>query len=285
MNTDIKIDIQYLFSDRSVQKGTPVARFDPLIFKVNGDTIYGQILVPDGNYKGLHPCVIFFHGFAGFISFDDIAQALCRIGCVVVIPKHRGAWGSEGEYSITNCIEDAVTLAEYCRSEEFFNTYQTAPDAVFLTGQSMGGNTTVNAAKRLKWLRGIMPLVPCDIAAIDMAFSEEEMAKFLVENGAEVLNVESTAALCKNIRENRSSMLFTNGVEQLKNTNIFIATAELDEIVQVNETVEELLDVLEKSDGKAYRRHVSYYCEHNLMGVRTRLALDMATFMKECLES
>lgn len=284
MNTELSFDIKYLFSDREVKKGTAPARFDPLMFKVNGDTIYGQILVPDGNYSGPRPCVIFFHGFAGFISFDDIAQALCRTGCVSVIPKHRGAWGSEGEYSITNCIEDAVKLAEFCRSDEFSKAYNISPDAVFLSGQSMGGNTVVNAAKKLGWLRGIMPLVPCDIAAIDMTSTEEEMKAFLDENGAEVLRTESTDALCGNIRGNRSDMLFTNGIEQLKNMNIFIATAELDEIIQVNKTVDELLELLEQSGGKAHRRRVSYYCEHNLMGVRTKLAHDMAHFVKDCLE-
>ena len=66
-------------------------RLEALVFKSEGSDIYGQVLVPSPKFKGLRPCAIVCHGFAGFTRWDDVAHDLCRAGIVVVIPHHRGA--------------------------------------------------------------------------------------------------------------------------------------------------------------------------------------------------
>lgn len=96
----------------------------------NDQHVYGEIMWPDGEYSALRPCVIMLHGFPGSARNDDIAHALCRIGCVVMVPHHRGAWGSEGKYLITHCIEDARNLVDYARAMRF------AADIMWMPGIS-----------------------------------------------------------------------------------------------------------------------------------------------------
>ena len=105
--------LQYLFEDGPFLRETALPDYDTLDIVSHGCHLYGEILWPDGGFGQLRPCVILLHGFPGSARNDDLAHALCRIGCVVLIPHHRGAWGSEGEYLISNCVEDAVTLADY----------------------------------------------------------------------------------------------------------------------------------------------------------------------------
>ena len=85
--------------DRDYRSESELPRLEALSFDVDGSAIYGQILVPSSRFGSDRPCVIILHGFAGFTRWDDVAQDLCDAGVVVIIPHHRGAWGSEGEYS------------------------------------------------------------------------------------------------------------------------------------------------------------------------------------------
>ena len=83
------------------------------------------------------------------------------MGCVVIRPYHRGAWGSEGTYSFSHCIEDAVTLARWAR-EEVAKAYAIDPANIFLVGHSNGGNTVLNASRYLPFLRGTVAFCPYD---------------------------------------------------------------------------------------------------------------------------
>ena len=82
------LDLSRLFADTVPAEGGNPATVEALAFDSSGSTIYGQIMVPAASYGDGRPCVVMFHGFAGFTRMDDVAQALCRAGCVVVVPHH-----------------------------------------------------------------------------------------------------------------------------------------------------------------------------------------------------
>ena len=147
------LDTANLFRDGIAAAPETVADYDALVFESDGSELYGQILIPDRSFGEKRPCVLMFHGFAGFGRFDDVGQALCRAGCVVLIPHHRGAWGSRGKYSVSNCVRDAAGLIRHVGTPEFRTKYRIDPDAVFLIGHSMGGNTVLNAALEVPGVR------------------------------------------------------------------------------------------------------------------------------------
>ena len=128
-----RLALEYLFQDRP--SAAAPADYDMLCVKVGDAELYGELMWPDGGYKGNRPCVILCHGYPGVARNDDLAFALRRIGCVVLTPHHRGAWGSQGTYLISNCVEDAVHLYNYVRSGSFCEKYHVDPGAVFLIGQ------------------------------------------------------------------------------------------------------------------------------------------------------
>ena len=59
------------------------------ILDSNGSHIYGEIMWPSQDFPKPHPCVIMLHGYPGSARNDDISHALCRAGCVVLVPHNR----------------------------------------------------------------------------------------------------------------------------------------------------------------------------------------------------
>ena len=255
-----------------------IADYDALVFKSQGAEIYGQILKPNQSFGANRPCVIFFHGFAGFARFDDVAQALCRSGCVVLIVHHRGAWGSQGKYSISNCIQDAVGLTQYVKSAEFTKKYLTNADLVYLIGHSMGGNTALNAAVQASGVKGIVLLAPCDIGTMTKQMTKSKMRSFLIDNGLEVLKTDGFEAVYNDLAKNASRYSFSNAAAKLKNTSVLLITGQLDTCIS-NELLMIFYGVATKNKTVPLCKYMSYKSKHGLMGVRVKISGDIADFI------
>ena len=117
----MKIDARYLLEEPELGDAALPDSLE-LDLPIDGDRVLGEIYLPAGVYEGPHPTVILCHGIPGTNNNDDVAQCLRRMGCVVIRPYHRGAWGSEGIYSFSHCIEDAIALARWAREDVAKNT-------------------------------------------------------------------------------------------------------------------------------------------------------------------
>ena len=263
--------------DRDYRSESELPRLEALSFDVDGSAIYGQILVPSSRFGSDRPCVIILHGFAGFTRWDDVAQDLCAAGVVVIIPHHRGAWGSEGEYSVSGCVRDAEALAKWAAGPEFSEKYGTDTNAVFLSGHSMGGNSAVNAAKRCPFVRGLVLIAPCDIGFMASEMTKEEMLKFLNNEGLQVLKHKSDEAVVDDIYANAEDMRFTQAAKALENKSVFLATGEYDKVVPAA-PLEEFWKALPRTGARRLKK--CYRTTHSLMGVRRQLAEDIFTFIK-----
>ena len=276
------LDKDYLTEDRPSSGENAVSSVDALIFKSDGSEIYGQILRPNAAYGKGRPVVVFFHGFAGFTRMDDVAHALCRAGCVVLIPHHRGAWGSQGLYSITNAIGDAVNLVDYVTSPEFTARYGTDPKAVFLSGHSMGGNTVLHAAIRRPQVRGIVMEAPCDVAFCMTSASEAKGRELLVENGLAVLRTAGEDAIYREIVENADWMSFKSAAAKMRGRNVLLATGDYDPVVPLL-PIDGFWSALGPVAG-AVRVRRTYPADHSFMGVRMAFAADIADFILSVLK-
>jgi pimeloyl-ACP methyl ester carboxylesterase len=86
-----------------------------------------------------HPTVLFLHGLPGFEQNGDVAQTLRRSGWNVLIFHYRGAWGSGGTFSFSNCVDDVHAALEYLRTPENVTKLGVDPRRLALIGHSMGG--------------------------------------------------------------------------------------------------------------------------------------------------
>jgi len=266
------------FCDLDYADRTELPRLDALALNSDGSAIYGQVLVPSSKFEGPRPCAIICHGFAGFTRWDDVAHDLCRAGIVVVIPHHRGAWGSEGEYTVSGCIRDAENLAAWAMSRETSSKYGIDPKAIYLVGHSMGGNSVINAAARDARIRGVAMIAPCDIGYMAERMTKKELTAFLVGEGLHVLHRKSDEAVVEDIRTNARAMRFANAAKSVGGRKLFLATGDYDAVVPP-----EPLDALWQQLPNDSKRHVRirYRADHSLMGVRRALAKALSDFMLE----
>ena len=271
-----------LFCDEVACAAEEVADYDALVLKSGDAEIYGQILIPSSKFTGKRPCVLMFHGFAGFGRFDDVGQALCRAGCVVVIPHHRGAWGSRGKYLISNCVQDAVALVKYVKTPAFQEKYRIDTEAVFLVGHSMGGNTVLNAAVEVPGVRGIVMIAPCDIGNMFKSMSKEQMRLFMVDNGLEVLHTAGFDAVYGDLAAHADQYAFPEAAAKLKNIDLFLAIGEWDSCIS-NDLLEKFYAAARENNSIKLSVCKSYKARHGLMGARTLLSRDIADFINKSL--
>ena len=267
------------FSDLEYTDRAELPRLDALVLDSEGSTIYGQVLVPSSKFAGLRPCAIICHGFAGFTRWDDVAHDLCRAGIVVVIPHHRGAWGSEGDYTVSGCIRDAENLVEWAMSRETSSKYGIDPKSVYLVGHSMGGNSVINAAARRNALvRGIAMIAPCDIGYMAEKMTKDELKAFLIGEGLHVLHRKSDEVVVNDILANARAMRFSNAARMVEDRKVFLATGDYDTVVP-----SEPLDAMWRQLCSGSKRHVRirYRADHSMMGVRRVLARELADFILE----
>ena len=270
------LDKAYLAGDRPAAGETAISECEALVFRSDGDRIFGQILRPNAAFGKGRPVVIFCHGFAGFTRMDDVAQALCRAGCVALVPHHRGAWGSEGKYTITNAIGDAVNLVDHVSSEEFTAKYGTDPKLVFLCGYSMGGNTALHAALLRPKVRGVILQAPCDIAYCMRSMPKAEAFKFLFDNGLEVLRTDGAEALYGEILSAADRLSFKAAAEKMKDRNVMLAVGRYDHVVPLK-PIDAFWSV--RNGTAAVRMRKEYPTSHGFMGVRVAFAADIADFI------
>src|SRR5882757_1441692 len=95
---------------------------------------------------GPHPVVLLLHGFPGNEQNMDLAYAIRRAGWNVLVPHYRGSWGSAGNFSFTNAIEDTQSAIAFLRSAAKDKKYRTDPAKIAIVGHSMGGFLGLYAA-------------------------------------------------------------------------------------------------------------------------------------------
>ncbi len=131
-----------------------------LDFDSHGSALNGHFYLANG--AGPHPTVIMLHGFPGYEKNLDIAQAARRAGFNVLFFHYRGAWGSEGSFSLNNVIEDALAASAFVRSPDSITKYRIDPRHISFVGHSMGGFAALAAAAKDKQIGCVVGMSPVD---------------------------------------------------------------------------------------------------------------------------
>ena len=111
-----------------------------------------------------HPTLILLHGFPGNERNLDIAQSVRRAGWNVLYFDYRGSWGSEGDFSFANCVEDVASAVAFCKQQAQTLHIDTARLALF--GHSMGGWVALKALAQQPGIKKAIILSPMDIYAV-----------------------------------------------------------------------------------------------------------------------
>src|SRR3989442_9160243 len=126
----------------------------------SGARMNGALYLAQG--KGPHPTVLVLHGFPGTEKNADLAQVVRRAGFNALIFHYRGAWGSEGNYSLSHVLEDVAAALRWLRQPAVADSYRVNTRRLILVGHSLGGFAALHGAVADSGVRAVAALAPGD---------------------------------------------------------------------------------------------------------------------------
>ena len=137
-------------------------------FQSHGSRLNGLVYTANG--PGPHPTVVLLHGMPGNEKNLDLAQSLRRGGFNVLFFHYRGAWGSEGSWSLGHQVEDAASATKALR--ERAGDYRVDPGRIIFVGHSVGGFVAIKAASNDPSIRCVAGIASANPAVWAPAFEE-----------------------------------------------------------------------------------------------------------------
>lgn len=247
-------------------------KFFPEIFELNiisgGCHLYGYLLTPDKRIPGPYPTIIMSHGFPGYTTNNDLELALMRMGCVVIHVNHRGAWGSEGNYLFTNLKDDLIAIAKWAHNAAIADQYQIDSEKIFLVGHSMGGQTVLNAAKDLPFIKGVVAMAAYDIGAA-FRYKMEKDLFLMIETEGQCLKLTSASDVYENALLNQPELSVLSRYEELVKHNVLLVEAAFDTVAPPEKMLKPLAEKLQAANANI--SYESIKSNHSFVGQRMKL--------------
>jgi pimeloyl-ACP methyl ester carboxylesterase len=159
---------------------TPASMQELAIPSVDGAMMNGIMYLAAGQH--MHPTVILLHGFPGNEQNLDLAQSIRRVGWNVLYFHYRGAWGSAGDFSFSNAMQDTLAAIKFLRVPNNYVGYRVDTSRIVLVGHSMGGFMAAYAASQDPKIRGVVLISPWNIVADAATWgNERKHAEVLAE--------------------------------------------------------------------------------------------------------
>jgi len=194
-----------------------------LLIPSHGMGLNALLFVASG--KGPHPTVILMHGLPGNERNLDLAQAIRRAGWDVLTFTYRGAWGSPGDFSIGNSMEDTAAALVFARSAEGARL-GIDPRHIVLAGHSMGGATATMTAASATGLDGLILIDPWNPSAGTSkgAITKEEMVRGFDDFGNS-LHGASPETVAEEVVAKRSQWNLVEAATRLRGLPVLMLTA------------------------------------------------------------
>lgn len=198
----------------------------------DGSRMSGRFLLADG--AGPHPTILVLHGYPGTETNLDVAQMLRRAGYNVLFIHYRGAWGSEGKYSIAHIVEDAAAALKWLRSgaEPRVDTAH-----IIAIGHSMGGMAALLTAENDSGLACVAGWAPADGKVVAAGLDTPENAKGFAAytDSLVMLGGASGAGVVADLRAHRDDYDVAGKAAGLTGKAVLLVGARADEVLPVEE--------------------------------------------------
>ena len=213
---------------------------EEVAFDSHGDRLNGLVYVADG--PGPHPAVVLLHGFPGNEKNLDLAQDMRAAGWNVLFFHYRGAWGSEGDYTLTHVIEDVASATDFLRTHA--DQYRTNPDHIVLVGHSMGGFASLQAAARDEAIACAAGIAPADVGVMGRVFEANPEAKagfMAYSDSLQMLHGLTGEKITAEIAANKDAFSLQGLAPQLEGKRILVIGGDKDTSVSVETIIEPLI--------------------------------------------
>ena len=246
-----------------------------------GSKLIGSILIAAG--EGPHPTVIFLTGFPGNDTNMDFAHAVRRSGFNVVHFHYRGSWGSGGNYTWSNCIEDSKFVINYFRSEEVNNLYRCDNKKVIPIGHSMGGFITLlNLANDDLLTHGVSFAGFNYGLWADFIKSNDEIKNISLErmrDSVQLLNGTSEQDLLDEMLRYKDDWNLISHAETLAKKDLLLIAAKYDQLAPIELHHFPLSEALKKYNSNYYEKIIA--CGHSFSDKRIELTREIINWLNK----
>ena len=256
----------------------------PALIELNFDS-YGKRLngiLYQANGAGLHPTVVLLHGYPGNEKNLDLAQSMRRVGYNVLFFHYRGAWGSEGDFSFSNVVEDVGSAIDYLRK----NATDIRVDAkrILIVGHSMGGFAALQGAARDEAVKCVAGIAPADVGLIaDAAQANAEFAQSF-STGADQLKMLkgwSGQKVLAELKNNRDAFSLIDVASQLNGKSVLLIAGDKDSVI-APEVFHVPLVTAYKAQADIALTHNIIPGDHSFSWSRSELIDNVIDWMQNC---
>lgn len=231
--------------------------------------------------EGVHPTVLLFHGIPGCERNLDLVQALRRAGFHVMTFHYSGSWGSDGEYSLTNDLEDANTVLDFILQDE---KYGFDKQRIYAVGHSLGGFVCGQISARRPEIKGAVLLMPCDIGRLPQIAQEDPAAyqtvREVLDDSANWLKGTSGESLLREALDHSADFSLENAAEVLAKKPILCIGGTLDIYTPPDLHCEPLARAVQAVGGTSLQT-VRYPTDHFFADYRLTVAETVVAFLKK----
>ena len=234
--------------------------------------------------NGMHPVLIFTHGYPGHEKNLDLAQSLRRRGFNSVIFYYRGCWGSEGVFSFEGSIEDTQSVLDFVLADTRYNFDK---KNIFFVGHSLGCVTAARLIAEHQDVRGGIFLAPCDFGKMyllgkDRQRSVQDLVS-TIDEGIPFVSGTDSLTLLREIKDHLDTFSIEPYIAQLASKPIFWISGSEDTVVSELAGTSSFMQKLKYYPGHqiSWKRVAS---DHYFSNMRTQLAMETANFLLEHID-
>ena len=200
------------------------------ILESEGKKLRGTIFAYTDNEP--RKTILLLHGFPGSEFAYDLGHIFLRAGWNVVGFHYRGIWGSEGEFTFENAIQDVKNVIKILHEDKLENGYRVDPDKIVLVGHSFGGFSALNALAAVNEVKHAAAIAPFNFAVLDVYLREHPeflpVAEQRMDWSARFIENSSGKKLVAEMLAHEEDMNLIGLIPKYKNKKILLVAGEYD---------------------------------------------------------
>ncbi len=262
-----------IFEDQQNVPPEYPASMKPVSFESAGSKLVGTMFIAHGS--GPHPTVLLLHGFPGNENNFDLAHIIRRLGWNVLVFHYRGSWGSDGEYSFNNSLEDISAAIDFLKLESSKLAYRCDPGKIVLLGHSLGGFGALLKAAEDDTIQNAASFAAFNFGFLTKLISANEdarnMALDYLKVGADQLKGTSSEKLFAELMDHADSWNLLDKVPELSRKNLMIICGTYDTISMPDIHHYPLVKAIDGT-GSGRLQHFELVSGHSFSDKRIKLA-------------
>ncbi len=248
----------------------------------HGVQMNGIVYVAQG--AGPHPVVVLLHGFPGNEQNLDVAQDIRRAGWDVLFFHYRGAWGSPGDYSFSNAIEDTAAAVAFLRDPAVAKKLRADSSRIVLLGHSVGGFNAIMAGSADPSIAAVGIIsaadlggrVPQHLPMFAEGTARKKIADALATQGLSPLHGCNAETLAQDILDHAAAWRFEEHAKGLA-SRPFLAITSDDGNAKSNDELAEAI----RKDGDSHVTTQHFATDHSYSDQRQELSAAVVKWLGE----